>query len=236
MDSRSTPALPLVAVTALCLALLGACSGRVSIGQSAEEADAPRTEPSDDGTGEGGAVDVLTRDEYVARFSEVCRRVSAEVDGFPEPEGYDQLAGLAARAEALTADGVAELRALTPPEEVAAEMAAVLDLLASDIDNFADLGAAARAEDDAALRDVVAARQALRDELRTLIDPLGIDCGLGGEEGAGAGEEPTAASTTDPAEPADQPDAGLPAGTPASPSRPASVSPAAGGAAPAGSR
>lgn len=66
----------------------------------------------------GTAEERLSRDEFVAEATAICTRAEERLDELDVPTGVDELEAYARDAREITAEGVDDLRALEPPEEL----------------------------------------------------------------------------------------------------------------------
>jgi hypothetical protein len=67
--------------------------------------------------GGGGGGDRLSREELQSRVNAICAKIDRRLQALGEPESIDEVAEFARKATRLAQDGVAELRALEPPED-----------------------------------------------------------------------------------------------------------------------
>lgn len=65
----------------------------------------------------GGGDDRLSREELQSRVNAICAKVDRQLQALGEPESIDEVAEFARKATSLAREGVAELRALEPPED-----------------------------------------------------------------------------------------------------------------------
>ena len=65
----------------------------------------------------GGDDDRLSREELQSHVNAICVKIDRELQGLGQPESIDEVAEFARKATRLAREGVAELRALEPPEE-----------------------------------------------------------------------------------------------------------------------
>jgi hypothetical protein len=65
----------------------------------------------------GGGDDRLSQEELQSRVNAICAKVDRQVKALGEPESIDEVAEFARKATRLAREGVAELRALEPPED-----------------------------------------------------------------------------------------------------------------------
>ncbi|MEZ5383611.1 MAG: hypothetical protein R2754_17655 [Microthrixaceae bacterium] len=164
------------AAAAACAILIGAgCSPGVEAAR-AEPTEAPADTPA-----ETAAPQALPRDQFVQRFSEICSATTAQLDGLAQPQTYDELAELSGSAQAIINDGVAQLRQLTPPEELKATVDSALGLLEQNGQGLQGVIDAARAQDDARLNQLSGENESRQAEaFRQLSEGAGISCSGGG--------------------------------------------------------
>lgn len=65
----------------------------------------------------GGGDDRLSREELQTEVNAICAEINRELEALGEPSSIDEVAEFARRATRLAREGVADLRALEPPEE-----------------------------------------------------------------------------------------------------------------------
>ncbi|MFN2468456.1 MAG: hypothetical protein ABR521_10070 [Gaiellaceae bacterium] len=72
------------------------------------------------GGDDGGGGDRLTKAEYAAQANEICADFNAKIEDLGTPENMEQLADFTEKAIPIFEDGISDLRALNPPEELQA--------------------------------------------------------------------------------------------------------------------
>lgn len=165
----------------------------------------------DDGGGDDdGDAETLSQAEFVARFSERCTEIDEQLSDLPSQTREDAIES-SEQAQQTIADGVADLRALTPPDDLADDVAEGLELLAQTEENAAAIGAAAEADDPEAAAQAAESTEELRARAGEILAPLGIECGFdadvaGSVDGDGtdanAGDVPVAGGELPDPEPA----------------------------------
>jgi hypothetical protein len=65
----------------------------------------------------GGGDDRLSREELQSRVNAICTKVDRQLQELGEPASIDEVAEFARKATRLAREGVADLRALEPPED-----------------------------------------------------------------------------------------------------------------------
>jgi hypothetical protein len=68
----------------------------------------------------------LTREEFIRRADEICAEYDRRLEELPEPESLEDVAPLARQAFPIAQEGIAKLRALAPPPELARDVRAWL--------------------------------------------------------------------------------------------------------------
>jgi hypothetical protein len=139
-----------------------------------------------DGDGDGAE---LSEADYVAEFSEICVGVSdqiAALDASTVEEGQEA----AMEAQDIVEEGVDQLRALVPPDDIADEVDMGIDALAQTGDVFAEL---TEIDDEDEFVQTGAQIDEFRQEADEALVPLGIECDSsvnddGGDQG---GDEAT---------------------------------------------
>lgn len=110
----------------------------------------------------GGSTDIvsadtrLTKAEYIEQADTICAEFDGELDALPEPKTLDDLATMAEQAKPIAEAGVAELRALSPPEALAEQVDAWLDLNDANVAAIDELREAAESGDETAVQQVAA--------------------------------------------------------------------------------
>jgi DNA-binding NtrC family response regulator len=79
------------------------------------------------GCGESGD-DRLSREEYIRQADEICAEYDRRLDELPDPTNVRDLETLAQRAFPIAQEGIAKLRTLEPPEELARDVSRWLRL------------------------------------------------------------------------------------------------------------
>ena len=101
----------------------------------------------------GGGGERLSRAEFVERATAVCARAEERIGGLAEPGSEDELAAYAREARQITADGVADLRELEPPEALEEAFDRYLERADGVVDLLEELeGAAEDGNSEDALR------------------------------------------------------------------------------------
>jgi hypothetical protein len=124
--------------------------------------------------------DRLTKAEYIEQADAICARFDEELDALAEPETLDDLAAMATEAKPIAESGVAELRALNPPEELDEQVGAWLALNDANVAAIDELREAAETGDESAVQQVAADAAANEDKADAAASEIGLtDCAAG---------------------------------------------------------
>jgi hypothetical protein len=137
--------------------LLSACSGGGSSGSTSSGAAGP------------------SRAQYVARAAQICQSYQRRIGSLKSSTDLTQLAAQGARAVALEAAELKQLRALTPPAADRAAIAQMLAGLQAAIDTGGKLVSDARSGDAAAVSADAAGLQSQLVATTRLAKPFGLD-------------------------------------------------------------
>lgn len=139
---------------------------------------------SDDSGGDATATPSVPADaEFTARFSAVCLEMDEKIEGLPDPVGLRSLGDVARQAATITSDGVEQLRMVEAPDELQADVDALVDGLADQVEIFTRLADTAGAGDRPTVDAISTEGDVARRALAAQADALGVDCGLAGEDG-----------------------------------------------------
>lgn len=134
------------------------------------------------GCGGGGTSGgTLTKAEFVAQANAICKDYEARIDALGEPGSIDDLVDLAAKAKPIAESGVAQLRALKPPEELQTRYDEYLATGDVNVALLAQLGIAAKAGDFAAIEKIGTEGEDNSDRAHGIAAELGLtECAKSG--------------------------------------------------------
>jgi hypothetical protein len=121
----------------------------------------------------------LTRSEYVARVSAICKRYERRLARIPPPTNFAdprQVVHAVSQALPLTRERVASVKAVDPPDELEAQVARFLSLNARANRGLEALLAAARAGDPGAMGRALLRFLDSREAARRESAALGFRC------------------------------------------------------------
>jgi hypothetical protein len=123
----------------------------------------------------GGGGDRLSHEELRTKVNAICGEVNREIAALGNPQSLEEVAVFASKATKLARDGVADLRALEPPED--AEESYDRFLVEGDkaVELSGRLERAARKEDAAELQRILREAQASDERSDRLAAGLGFD-------------------------------------------------------------
>ena len=121
----------------------------------------------------GEADERLSREEFAERATAICARAEERLSALREPENVAEVEGYARDAQAITQEGVDDLRGLEPPEELEEAFARYLQQADEVVALLGELEDAAAAGDDAEARRL-SARIAEAAEARAAARAAGI--------------------------------------------------------------
>lgn len=128
------------------------------------------------GDGDGG--ERLSHRQLASRADAICRRFERQIDALAQPRSMGELAQFAREAKAIFEDGLDELRALEPPEDVEAtydEWIAIGDDTVRALDRAID---AAEDGDEAEVLRIQEETAALNERADGLAEALAFEsCG-----------------------------------------------------------
>jgi hypothetical protein len=160
---KNSKAAALIATTLAVLA--GAVAGCGSSGDSASTTSAstpPVTQP-----GDGNAA-------FVADVEAICIDVNRKIGRLGTPRNDRQLAAISARAVALVGDAARQMRAVDPPEDLAADYDRFVALVEEQGDAFDDVREQTLAGDIEAVRQALARSDEANREQDLIADNIGL--------------------------------------------------------------
>ena len=130
------------------------------------------------GCGGGGGDDRLTKEDYIAQADAICKATNEEIDALGEPETLEEVATLAADAIKLQEDGLAELRALEPPEADEATLNEAYALVEQQVDLGRQIQEAAEAGDMEKIQELLTQGEPIDDQADAIATEYGLtECG-----------------------------------------------------------
>ena len=126
--------------------------------------------------------DALSEADFVAAYASTCVAIGEEINAL-EADNLEEAKEAAAEAETIVENGVGELRALVPPEDIADDVTTGTDALAGIADIFGDLTGAG-SEDE--FSEKAAEIDEAQAEAEAALGPLGIDCEFDGADDSGS--------------------------------------------------
>jgi hypothetical protein len=127
------------------------------------------------GCGGGGGNDRLSTDEFRTRANAICERYDAKIAAIGSPDSPEEIPEFVEKGIPLIQQGVAELRALNPPEEFEEDYDRMLDATERAIPAARQLADAAAKQDAAAVQDALQAGEAADKESDRIAVKLGLD-------------------------------------------------------------
>jgi cysteine sulfinate desulfinase/cysteine desulfurase-like protein len=119
----------------------------------------------------------LSREEFLRRADAICADYDARLARLGNPASIAELGRLAARALPIAREGVAKLRALEPPEELARDVERWLARNDENVSRIAAIGEAAQADDATRVQEIASAATANERRADALARRLGLrDC------------------------------------------------------------
>lgn len=125
------------------------------------------------GCGGGGGSDRLSADEFRQQANAVCDKYDAKITALAPSSGAD-VASSVEKVIPLIEQGLAELRALNPPEELADDYDRMLDETAKAIPAARKLADAAANQDTAAMQEALQEGRRASDESDRIATELGL--------------------------------------------------------------
>jgi hypothetical protein len=128
--------------------------------------------------GGDGSDDRLSEQEFRAQANAICAEYNEKFTAVPTPESPEDIPEFVERGVPLIEQGLTELRALNPPEELQQDYDAMLDEIAKQIPAGRALGEAAANEDPAAVQEAIAQGNRASEASDRLATQLGLEeCG-----------------------------------------------------------
>jgi hypothetical protein len=129
----------------------------------------------------GGAEPVettrLSRSDYVERADAICAEYDRRLARLPQPNSIEDVAELAERALPIAREGVRELRALAPPEELEPQVERWLERNDENLERMEGLRDAALEGNETRVQRIASAATENEREADTLARQIGLrDC------------------------------------------------------------
>ena len=121
-----------------------------------------------------GGDDRLTREEFISEADAICEEFDQRLEDVPEPESADDVERFADEARPVIEDGLAELRAFQPPEELEEQWNELMDKNDDALEMLDDLSQAAASADEARIQEL--SEEASRQDAET--DRMAREIGL----------------------------------------------------------
>jgi hypothetical protein len=132
--------------------------------------------------GGDGSGDRLSEEEFREQANAICAEYDEKIDAIETPGSPEDIAGYVEQVIPVVEDGLAELRALNPPEELEEDYETMLDEREKAIPAARALSEAAVEEDPAAVEDAIAQGQEADEASDRVATELGLDeCGQQGD-------------------------------------------------------
>lgn len=123
----------------------------------------------------GGAGDRLSAEDFREQANAICAQYNDKVSALGTPTSPEEIPEFVEQGIPLIEEGLAELRALKPPEELEEDYDAMLDETAKAIPAARDLSEAAADQDAAAVQEAIAQGQRADEAADRLATKLGLD-------------------------------------------------------------
>jgi hypothetical protein len=128
--------------------------------------------------GGGGGDERLSREELIEQGDAICTEYESRVDEIEEPQGQEDVARFVDEAKPVVEEGVDELDALTPPEELEDDYDEWIELSRNGVAVLDDLKAAAAEGDDARVEEIVRGLDDEEAEADRIAQDIGFEnCG-----------------------------------------------------------
>jgi hypothetical protein len=127
--------------------------------------------------GGGGGGDRLSKEEFQQRANAICQRYDEKIKAIGSPTSPADIPAFVEKGVPLLQQGIAELRALQPPEELQHDYDRMLDETEKAIPAARKLADAAAKQDAAAVQEAIREGQAAEQASDSLATKLGLaDC------------------------------------------------------------
>lgn len=134
----------------------------------------------------GGGGDRLSRGELISQVDAICAQYSAEARTFSQPESVEEVEEFAARLRANSEQGLDELRALEPPEDLEDEYDEWVSSGTEGLELLDELGEAGAQGDQDRVQEISEEINRGNEETARRAKEIGFH-GCQGEGGSGGG-------------------------------------------------
>jgi hypothetical protein len=126
------------------------------------------------GGGDGDG-DRLSRDELIAEADAICAKYQEQLDALATPESLEDIERLAEEGKPIVEEGVNELKALEPPEDLEDEWDELMEHNDASVALIDELSAAATSGDLARVQEIADEAQRQDEETDLLARELGLE-------------------------------------------------------------
>jgi hypothetical protein len=125
----------------------------------------------------GGGDEGLSREEFLSEADSICAEYDQRVDEIDEPQSIDDVERYADEAKPVIEDGMAELRALEPPDELEQQWDDYVASSEESVEYLDQLREAAAAGDQARIQEIAQEVSEKNEEADRLARDIGLeDC------------------------------------------------------------
>jgi len=130
------------------------------------------------GGGGSGGGDRLTKEEYIAQADAICKATEEKLDALAEPTSKEEFASFLEEGLGLSEGQLDDLRALNPPEADEATLEEAYSLVEQQLDVIRQMVDAVKADDEAAVQELITQGDALNDQADQIAADYGLkECG-----------------------------------------------------------
>jgi hypothetical protein len=123
----------------------------------------------------GGGGDRLSQEELVSEADAICTRFEERLDEVEEPQDVQDVERFADETRPIIEEGIDELRALEPPEELEGEYDEWIAMNEDALQVIDDLSEAAAAGDEARVQEVIEDAERREQEADNLAREIGLE-------------------------------------------------------------
>lgn len=125
----------------------------------------------------GGGDDGLSREEFVSEADSICAEYDQRVEEIDDPQSLDDVERYADEAKPVIEDGMAELRALEPPDELQEQWDDYMASSEESLDYLDELREAAASGDEARIQEIAQEVSEKNEDADRLAQDIGLqDC------------------------------------------------------------
>jgi hypothetical protein len=125
----------------------------------------------------GGGDEGLSREEFLSEADSICTEYDQRVDEIEEPQSIDDVERYADEAKPVIEDGMAELRALEPPDELEQQWDDYMASSEESVEYLDELREAGAAGDQARIQEIAQEVSEKNEEADRLARDIGLeDC------------------------------------------------------------